>query len=145
MTRALLASIVAGTALLAVPAAGAKDFHPGDLRVCNAKRCVAITSRAVLPQLGSFYYGNYGLTPMQRPAFGAFGVRYYQLRFRNGYVSGIVAGARLDRFLSYGVNLGRFVRNRWYALPRRLSAELRRVTAGLSPLRLTHAALARSR
>jgi hypothetical protein len=142
MTRALLASIVAGTALLAVPAAGAKDFHPGDLRVCNAKRCVAITSRAVLPQLGSFYYGSYGLTPMHRPALG---VRYYQLRFRNGYVSGIVAGARLDRFLSYGVNLGRFVRGRWYALPRRLSAELRRVTAGLSPLRLTHAAFARSR
>ena len=142
MTRPLLASIAAGTALLAVPAAGAKDFHPGDLRVCNAKRCVAITSRAVLPQLGSFYYGSYGLTPIHRPALG---VRYYQLRFRDGYVSGIVAGARLDRFLSYGVNLGRFVSGRWYALPRRLSAELRRVTAGLSPLRLTHAALARSR
>jgi hypothetical protein len=142
MTRPLLMSIVAGTALLAVPAAGAKVFHAGDLRVCDAKRCVAITSRAVLPQLGSFYYGTYGLTPRHRPALG---VRYYQLRFRNGYVSGIVAGARLDRFLSYGVNLGRFAEGRWYAVPRRLSADLRRLTEGLPPLRLTHAALARSR
>jgi len=139
MTRALLAA--AALALLAAPAAGAKVFRPGDLRVCDAKRCVAIASRAVLPQLGSFYYGRYGLTPVHRPALG---VRYYQLRFRNGYVSGIVAGARLDRFLSYGVNLGRFARGRWYALPRRLSAELRRLTRSLPPLRLTHAALARS-
>jgi hypothetical protein len=142
MTRALLAGSVTVTALLVAPAAGAKNFHPGDLRVCDGKRCVAITSRAVLPQLGSFYYGSYGLTPLPRPATGA---SYYQLRFRNGYASGIVAGARLDRFLSYGVNLGRFARGRWYALPRRLSAELRRVTQGLPPLRLTHAALARSR
>jgi hypothetical protein len=141
VTRALLVGIVAATALLAVPAAGAKEFHPGDLRVCNAKRCVAITSRAVLPQLGAFYYGSYGLTPVHRPALGA---SYYQLRFRNGYVSGIVGGARLDRFLSYGVNLGRFAAGRWYTLPRRLSAELRRLAAGVRPLRLTHAALARS-
>jgi hypothetical protein len=142
MTRALFASIVAATALLAVPLAGAKDFHPGDLRVCDAKRCVAVTSRAVLPQLGSFYYGSYGLTRLHRPALGT---PYYQLRFRNGYVTGIVAGARLDRFLSYGVNLGRFVHGRWYAVPRRLSAELRRLTESLPPLRLTHAALTRSR
>lgn len=141
MTRALLAGIVA-TAFLVVPAAGAKDFHPGDLRVCNAKRCVAITNRAVLHQLGSLYYGSYGLTPVHRPALG---VRYYQLRFRNGYVSGIVAGGRLDRFLSYGVNLGRFAAGRWYTLARRSSAELRRLTAGLPPFHLTRAALARSR
>jgi hypothetical protein len=142
MTRALLGGIVATTALLAVPAAGAKEFHPGDLRACNAKRCVAITSRPVLPQLGSFYYGSYGLTPVHRPALGA---PYYQLRFRNGYVTGIVAGARLDRFLSYGVNLGRFASGRWYLVPRRVSAELRRLTRGLRPLLLSRAALARSR
>ena len=141
MTRALLAGIVATTALLAVPAAGAKVFGPGDLRACNGKRCVAITHRAVLPQLGSFYYGSYGLTPVHRPALG---VRYFQLRFRNGYVTGIVAGARLDRFLSYGVNLGRFAAGRWYLLPRRLSAELRRMTAGVPPLHLARAALVRS-
>jgi hypothetical protein len=67
------------------------------------------------------------------------------LRFSNGYVTGIVATRRLDRFLSYGVHLERFGRNSWYAVPPRLSAELRRLTAGLRPLRVTRAALARSR
>jgi hypothetical protein len=57
----------------------------------------------------------------------------------------IVATRRLDRFLSYGVNLGRFARNRWYAVARRMSEEIRRLTIGLRPLRGTRAALAKSR
>jgi hypothetical protein len=72
-------------------------------------------------------------------------VPYYELRFRNGYVTGIVATRRLDRFLSYGVHLERFARDRWYAVPCSLSGEFRRLTFGLRPLRLTRAALARSR
>jgi hypothetical protein len=72
-------------------------------------------------------------------------VPYYELRFRNGYVTGIVATARLDRFLSYGVFLGRFARDRWYAVPHNMSSEFRRLTVGLRPLRLTRAALAKSR
>jgi hypothetical protein len=134
--------LVAAAAVLVVPLAGAKDFRPGDLRVCNAKRCVPIRDRGVLRQLGSFYYGSSQLVRVRRPALGA---PYYELRFRNGYVTGIVAPKRLDRFLSYGVNTGRFARDRWYAVPRRVSAELRRLTAGLRPLHLTRAALARSR
>jgi hypothetical protein len=129
-------------ALLALPAADAKDFGPGDLRVCNAKRCVAIVKPSVLPQLGSFYYSRQSLVRVRKPALGT---AYYELRFRNGYVTGIVATRRLDRFLSYGVNLGRFTRNTWYAVPRPLSAELRRLTQGLRPLSLTCAALAKSR
>jgi hypothetical protein len=53
--------------------------------------------------------------------------------------------SRLDRFLSYGVHLDRFARNRWYAMPRPLSQELRRLTVSLRPLRLDRAALAKSR
>jgi hypothetical protein len=138
----MLLGAVAASALLILPSASAKDFGPGDLRVCNAARCVPIVNRAVLPQLGSFYYSGPALRRLGRPPLG---VPYYQLRFRNNYVTGIVATRRLDRFLSYGVHLERFARDRWYAVPRSLSGELRRLTVGLRPLRLTRAALARSR
>jgi hypothetical protein len=91
---------------------------------------------------GSFYYGGPVAARIPGPPLGA---PYYQLRFRNQYVTGIVARRPLDRFLSYGVNLGRFVRNTWYAVPRTLSGELRRLTVGLRPLQLTRSALAKSR
>ena len=139
--RTLVASLAA---IVVVPSATAKDFGPGDLRVCNTKRCVPIERRDVLPALGSFYYGTDGADPAVAlpPSMGA---RAYELRFRNGYATGIVAGARLDRFLSYGVNLGRFARGRWYLVPNGLAAELRRLVKPLAPLRVTQASLARSR
>jgi hypothetical protein len=142
MMRTLLVGLVAVLALLVLPAASAKDFHPGDLRVCNSTRCVAIVNREVFPELGSFYYHGGSPARVRRPKLGA---PYYQLRFRNGYITGIVAARRLDRFLSYGVNLNRFARSEWYAVPRQISSELRRLTVGLRPLRLTRAALAKSR
>ena len=142
IVKTLLVGLVALWALLVLPSASAKDFHPGDLRVCNATRCVAIVNRAVLPQLGAFYYGGPSPAQVRRPALGA---PYYELRFRNGYVTGIVATRRLDRFLSYGVYLGRFARDKWYAVPRRMSDEICRLTVGLRPLRVTRAALAKSR
>jgi hypothetical protein len=140
--RTLLAALVAALFVLLVPTASAKDFRPGDLRVCGPSHCVAIVDRKVLPMLGSFYYGSRPLARERRPALG---VRYYELRFRNGYVSGIVATRRLDRFLSYGVNLGRFRRDAWYSIPTHFSAELGKLTADLRPFRLSRAALARSR
>jgi hypothetical protein len=133
---------VASSTLLVLPSASAKDFGPGDLRICDATRCVPIVKREVLPRLGSFYYSGRALRTLPRPPLGA---PYYELRFRNDYVTGIVATRRLDRFLSYGVHLERFARGKWYAVPQSLSGELRRLTAGLRPLRLTRAALARSR
>jgi hypothetical protein len=139
--RTLLASLAA-LAVVAVPSAAAKDFGPGDLRICNAKRCVPIERHDVLPLLGSFYYAGARPAVVAAPPFGA---RAYELRFRNGYATGIVAGARLDRFLSYGVNLGRFHRGVWYRIPARLASELRTLTAGMKPLHVTQAALAKSR
>jgi hypothetical protein len=143
--RWIVAALLAAAALAVTPAATAKEFKPGDLRVCNAHRCVPITNRAVLPLLGDFYYGvrdprDPHVAP--RPRLGA---PAFELRFTNGYVTGIAASARLDRFLSYGVNTGRFHRGVWYRIPARLAAELRTLTAGMKPLRVTRAALAKSR
>jgi len=141
--RGIVAALLAVAALAVIPAASAKDFRPGDLRVCNARRCVAITNRAVLPLLGRFYYFDREAAHVaDRPRLGA---PAFELRFRNGYVTGIAASARLDRFLSYGVDLGRFERGIWYRIPAPIAAELRRLTAGMKPLRVTRAALARSR
>ena len=140
--RGILAALLAAAALAVTPAAAGKDFKPGDLRVCNAHRCVPIVNRAILPLLGAFYYGPHdpGVAPRAR-----LGAPAFELRFTNRYVTGIVAAARLDRFLSYGVNLDRFQRGSWYRVPARLAAELRKLTAGMKPLRVTRAALARSR
>lgn len=139
----LVAGLCTAAALVAVPAATAKDFRPGDLRICGKERCVAITNRPVLSLLGTFYYaGRKSPPPARAPHLGA---RAFELRFRNGYATGIVATAELDRFLSYGVNLGRFASGRWYRLPDRVARELRRLAAPLEPLRVTRRALARSR
>jgi hypothetical protein len=139
--RAFLVAALALSALVSLPSANAKDFGPGDIRVCNATRCVPIMKRDVVAQLGPFYYSGSALAHRRAPAVGT---PYYELRFPNNYVTGIVATQQLDRFLSYGVHLERFKKNQWYAVPARLSAELRRLTAGLRPLRVTRAALAKS-
>ena len=140
--RALTCSIIMAAVAFLAPSATAKSFGPGDLRICDQERCVGITKRSVLPLLGAFYY--YGREPAEArsPHLGA---PAFDLRFRNGYVSGIVATRHLDRFLSYGVNIGHFSRRTWYRVPPRAAAELRRLSAGLQPLRVTRAALARSR
>jgi len=137
---ALIASVLL---LLSAPAAAAMEFEPGDLRICNTTRCVPITKRPALTALGAFYY--IGTQPPPRAPRVPLGAHAFQLRFDNGYVTGIVAVAKLDRFLSYGVNLGRFDAGLWYRVPRKAAEELRRLAAGLVPLRVTRAALARSR
>lgn len=141
MARSLLCATTLAAVVLSVPAA-AKDFGPGDLRVCNGDRCVPVVRRSVLPALGAFYYS--GPQP-KRVEAAPIGARMYQLRFRNGYVTGIVATASLDRFLSYGVYLGRFRRGTWYRVPESLARELRRLAVGIRPLRVTVAAVAKSR
>ena len=140
--RIALAALIAATALVAVPGAGGKHFEPGDLLVCNAARCEPVVRAAPVALLGAFYYLGPSPPRVARPAMGA---PYYELRFPNGYVTGIVATQRLDRFLSYGVYLERFRRGSWYRVPPKISAEVRALTVGLRPLRLTRTAIARSR
>jgi len=137
--RVVLAAIVA---LLAVPSATAKEFQPGDVRLCNAARCVAVMDREAITALGRFMYAS-GEAPRARAV--RLGPPAFELKFRNGYTTGIVAGVSLDRFLSYGVHLERFFRGRWYRVPEAVSAELKRLAAGMTPLRVTPARLARSR
>ena len=136
------AAIMLAAAAVAVPGATAKDFHPGDLRVCGADSCLAITNRAILPLVGSFYYS--GPQPRVVPQ-ARIGAPAFELRFRNGYATGIVASTSLDRFLSYGVYIERFQRGKWYAVPPRFAQELRRLSASLKPLRVTPATVAKSR
>jgi hypothetical protein len=136
------ATLVAVLALLATPAAVAKDFQPGDLRLCNARHCVPVTDETAVAALSRFYYLGSQPALVLRPRLGA---PYLELRFRNGYVTGIVATRWLNRFLSYGVYLERFQRGSWYRMPPAAAQELRTLAEGLTPLRLTLAALDRSR
>lgn len=142
MVRVALAISVAVAALVALPAASAKEFKPGDIRICNSNHCRAVEDQSVLTRLAAFYYD--GSAPA-RTSRARLGQPYYKLRFTNGYVTGIVATRHLDRFLSYGVVLGRFTRYRWYAIAPEVSREFRRLTVGLRPLRLSRAAIAKSR
>jgi hypothetical protein len=139
--RSLAATVAAAAAAVCVPGAAAKDFGPGDLRVCGSDACVPITSRPALRVLSGFYYTGADPVRAARPAMG---VPAFELRFRNDYVTGVVGTARLDRFLSFGVNLGRFRRGAWYAVPASAAGELRRLTAGMRPFRVTAATLRRS-
>jgi hypothetical protein len=141
--RRLAVALLAVAPLLAASAAAAKDFAPGDLFVCSGQRCVAITNQPVLEPLGAFYYT--GLKPPVVAPAPHVGAPAFELRFRNGYATGIVATAKLDRFLSYGVNLGWFKPGQWYRIPSSVARELRTLAAPLKPLRVTPASLARSR
>jgi hypothetical protein len=134
--------MLAAAALAVTPAATAKEFDPGDLRLCNAHRCASIVNPSVLSPLNAFYFGPHKPRAAARPQLGA---PAFEVRYRKGYVTGIVASARLDRFLSYGVNTRRFERGVWYRLPARVATELRKLTLGMKPLRVTKAALAKSR
>ena len=127
MARWLLAVLVVMG--VCASAASAKDFQPGDLRVCGAAgRCAPIVEQPVLHSLSSFYY-----SPGQPPIASAprVGQPMLQLVFPNGYVTGIVVGGR---FLSYGVNLGRFSTSVWYRLPSPTAEALRRLTSTVRPL-----------
>ena len=138
----LLGALAAVVVLVGATGAVAKDFRPGDLRVCDLERCVPVVRREVVARLGPFYYQGAPPRVVSAPRFGA---SSFELRFRNGYVTGIVGSAKLDRFLSYGVHLGRFRRGAWYRVPALIARELRRLTARLRPIPITAASLSRSR
>jgi hypothetical protein len=126
--------LIATCGLLLVPSAVAKDFEPGDLRVCGRQQCVSITNKHLLAILSRYYYGSGRVNRAARVSRGAPG---FELRFRNGYASGIVAGAMLKRFRAYGFYCGRFERGRWYWSPPRAAAALRRMTANMRPMRVS--------
>lgn len=130
--RIALVPIVAA-ALLTVPAALAKDFRPGDLRLCGRTRCVPITDRGVLRVLSSYYWGRGPVRRVHRVRAGA---PAFELRYGDGYPSGMVASSSLDRFRAYGFNCGRFQRGKWYRVPALAARALRKSSVGLRPLRV---------
>jgi hypothetical protein len=138
-----LVVLILGVASVLIMASGAtaKEFRPGSLRICTHQRCVPINNPRVLELLGAFYYTGRSPAKARSPRLGA---RAFQLQFENGYVTGVVAGAKLDRFLSYGVDLGRFAPRQWYRFPQGVAQELRTLAAPLNPLHLTRRMLARS-
>lgn len=141
--RLVVLILGAATALVTASGATAKEFRPGDLRLCSHHRCVSITDQPVLNQLGAFYYTGESSPPKIRaPRLGA---HAFQLRFSDGYVTGVVGGAKLNRFLSFGVNLGRFAPGQWYRFPVAVAQELTIIAAPLEPLRVSRWMLARSR
>jgi hypothetical protein len=142
LRTAAVAGLVAAVALIGAAGSAAKEFGPGDLRVCDAQTCVPITNAAAVKALSRLYYLGPQPVSVPRPRWGA---SAYELRFENGYVTGAVGGTRLDRFLSFGVVLERFRRGSWYRVPPQAARELRRLTADLEPLRVTRALVSRSR
>jgi hypothetical protein len=134
MAVKIAAALIATVALLAVPAAGAKDFRPGDLRVCGRTTCVPIMSRTVTRILSSYYWGP---RHVARAGPVRNGAPAFELRFRDGHPSGMVASAWLNRFRAYGFFCDRFERGKWYRFPARAVAEVRRLTPGLEPLRVS--------
>ena len=131
--RLVVATLIVAIGLLTVPAGLAKDFRPGDLRACGRDHCVRLVDSDLLHSLARYYYGQASVVQAPRVQLGTPG---YVLRFRNGYATGIVAGAKLGRFQSYGVICGRFERGRWYRVPPRAALALRRLTADLRPARV---------
>ena len=91
-----LSSAAAAAAVLALaPGASAKEFTPGDLRICNTQRCVAVKSRPALQALFQLYYADPSPDLAPRARLGA---RSYQLRYRNDYVTGISPAQRSIAF-----------------------------------------------
>lgn len=117
--------------LVAVPLAAGKDFKPGDIRVCVAATCLRLNDQGALDALSAFYYSS-AHNPRLQTAPGA-RAPYVELRFPNGYVTGIAAGRSYDHFLSYGVNLDQFRARTWYAIPARASLAIKRLAARLAP------------
>lgn len=126
--------MLAAAVLVVAPSSSAKEFRPGDVRLCGARQCVPLADRRLLRELSSLIYGEGRPVRVQTLARG---VPVLQLRYRNGYVPGLVGGVRLDRFRSHGVYCGRFRRGLWYRVPLPLARELRRAAGKLEPLRFT--------
>jgi hypothetical protein len=142
LRRFFAVGLVILLALLGASSAAGKEFEPGDLRLCDGERCVPVMKRAPLHALAVLYYTGPRPDVVERPGWGA---PAYELRYRNGYVTGVVGTAALDRFLSFGVHLGHFRRGAWHRVPPGAARELRRLAAALEPLRVTPAMVRRSR
>jgi hypothetical protein len=138
--RALCALVLAS--LGAAAPAAAKGFGPGDLVICDARRCAPVMERKAVDVASALIFTGQQPRLVPAPRLGA---RSFELRYRTGYVIGMVGGPKLGRFLSYGVVLERFDRGSWYQVPPTLARELRALTTGFRPAPITARSLRRAR
>ncbi|HET6173820.1 MAG TPA: hypothetical protein VFD90_14500 [Gaiellales bacterium] len=129
-------------ALLAAAAAPAeaKHFRPGELKLCNDTICVRIFDRSLLDGLSRFSFLTGG-PEVGKPRLGA---PLFQIKVDGGYVTGIVATKRLERFRSGGMGT-RFGPDDWYRVPPTVASALRKLSAGMQPLRVTQSTVDRTR
>ena len=107
--------------------AAAKDFGPGDARVCDGAGCEPIMDRAAARELASFLYAGPEPESVWRPRPGS---SSFELRLRNGRKLGDVGGRWLNRMRVPTLNCDRFSGRGWYRLPSDLARELRALTDG---------------
>lgn len=117
--------VVLAAALVVAAAALAKEFPPGELRVCGATRC-RVVSDAQSGAFSSLLWGDRSVTRAPSPRGGS---PVFQLRFEDGPAGAIISATAIR---VHGLNCSRFQRGRWY----RLRASLRGVASGLTPKRL---------
>jgi hypothetical protein len=132
--RSVVFGALAVVVLVAASASSAKEFRPGDVRLCDARQCVSLGEQRLLFELSSFVYGDTRVRRVQPLRRGA---PVLQLRYRDGYVPGLLGRDGLDRFRSHGVICGRFVRGVWYRVPAPLARDLRMAAVRLNPLRFS--------
>jgi hypothetical protein len=126
--------VLAVAAVVCASVALAKEWGPGDLRVCDAKQCRPIWDRGAARAFSNFYWGDGRATRARAPRRSA---RAYALRFTDdGDPAGLVGGMRLDRALVYGLNCGKFKRGQWYRLPNRARQAVDRLATTLQPMRV---------
>lgn len=117
---------VLATVVISATSASAKEIRPGDLLLCGARHCRAVTQPAQARGFASFLWGA---GPTHRAPTPRGGSPFFQLRWTSGPVAAALTRTAIR---VYGLNCGRFRRGRWYVLPR----GLRGLTAGLEPKRL---------
>jgi hypothetical protein len=115
------------SALIITAAGLAKEIRPGDLLICGATRCRAVTQPAQARAFSRLLWGEGRIARAQTPPVGS---PVFQLRFRNGPAGAIINATAIR---VHGLNCGRFRRGRWYRLPPALTG----LTVGLRPKRLS--------
>jgi hypothetical protein len=135
MRLASFAALALGALLGFAPPASAKHFGPGDLKLCDNEHCMLIMDRSLVNGLSRFYYSGPAPAKVRKPRLGT---PYLLLKFTDGgHVTGVAATAQLDRFRSGGIDLERFSSDGWYRVPAGIALGLRKLAAGLTPLRVS--------
>ena len=112
---------LAAIGLIVSAVAWAKPIRPGDLRICGARHCRAVTNPADARAFSALLWGDSRVARAPTPRVGS---PVFELRFDDGPAGAIINATAIR---VHGLNCGRFQRGKWYRLP----ARLRSLTYGL--------------